>query len=105
MTNEHLPIGANRYGLELVTRAVAKGGKYGLNDCLTHDEADPLVEFYSRDTFGPDKHQFIGRYYLSTLVDDGRHVTGLCLHGGVEEWVASPGQVAAALRNAQQSAA
>lgn len=102
MTTEYLPIGANRHGLELVTRAVTKGGNYGLNDCLTHDDADPLVEFYSRDTFGPGKHQFISRYYLSTLADLLESI--LNLDGGVEQWEASGYQVDIAIRNAQQQA-
>jgi len=107
MTTEYRPIGPNRYGLELVTRAVTKGGNYGLNDCLTHNDTDPLVEFYSRDTFGPGKHQFISRYYLSTLTERGAaspYLTGLNLDGGVERWDASGYQVDIAIRHAQQQA-
>jgi len=51
---------------------IEQGEKYGLNDCLTHDKADPLVEFWDltyKDAkdFGPNG-QFVSRYYRSTLL-------------------------------------
>ena len=71
-------------------RFVRKGDRYGLNHCLTHEEAEPLVEFYDRknagDTF-PDEGQFVSRYYVSTLLK--RRGGRLHLDGGIEAWCIS----------------
>jgi hypothetical protein len=68
-------------------RFVRKGDRYGLNHCLTHEEAEPLVEFYDRefagDTF-PDEGQFVSRYYVSTLLKRGGGA--LNLDDGIEAW-------------------
>ena len=66
--------------------------------CLTHDEADPLVEFYDADAsfndgpknIGMKLGQFVSRYYMSTLMNDGDPIGdghGFCLDGGVPKWV------------------
>lgn len=70
-------------------RLVRQGDSYGLDHCLTHDEPDPMVEFYDGKqdpkVFGP-LGQFVSRYYASTLRE--RPVDyALCLHGGVPAWV------------------
>lgn len=57
---------------------IEKGDNYGLNDCLTHEEVRPLVEFY--DT---RYDQFVSRYYVKTILEVD---SGLNLHGGVEDW-------------------
>lgn len=65
-------------------RIIEKGDSYGLNNVLTHDKDDPLVEFW--DT----KHdQFVSRYYKSTLLEGDNEGRGLNLHGGVPEWSVS----------------
>ena len=64
-------------------RLVEKGDKYGLNDILTHDEADPLVEFFDTRYEHTDFGQFVTRYYLGTLLKSGG---GLCLQGDVPSW-------------------
>ena len=70
-------------------RIVREGDRYGRADCLTHEEADCLVEFFDAeadpDTFGP-RGQFVARYYGRTLDD---HKGGLCLDGGVSAWAVS----------------
>ncbi len=52
-------------------KVLFKGDKYGLNDCLTHDKDEPLVEFYdfanAGKAFGP-LGQFVSRYYASTIL-------------------------------------
>jgi len=70
-------------------KIVSNGESYGLNNCLTHEKDDPLVEFYdtryaNRKGFGP-KGQFVSRYYLSTLLErmDGY---GLDLMGYEPSW-------------------
>ena len=60
---------------------ISKGDTYGLNDCLTHDKDDQLVEFWTNG-------HFISRYYASTLLPDlenGEHLCGLCLEGSDRE--------------------
>lgn len=70
-------------------RIVAKGDAYGLNDCLTHDHEDVLVEFYDAKQdpakFGR-RGQFVSRYHYTTLLDAGSYPSGLQLDGGVPAW-------------------
>lgn len=82
----------NNKGRPFRVCVILKGEHYGLNDCLTHDHADPLVEFYDAD-------QFVTRYYLSTLTARPSPV-GLCLCGHVSEWEVSAANVAAAVNYA-----
>jgi len=69
-------------------RLVEQGDKYGLNMCLTHDEAEPLVEFYDAqydfvlDINGKVLGQFVSRYCMSTLAGEYNGTFGLCLDGG-----------------------
>lgn len=68
-------------------RFVRKGDRYGLDLCKTHEEVEPLVEFYDRENAGrtfPDEGQFASRYYLSELLK--RRGGMLNLDGGIEEW-------------------
>ncbi len=86
-------------GREFRVRLVNQGDAYGLGMQLTHEEADPLVEFYDAtydfdvSPEGEVLGQFVGRYYLSTLcgedglsksIFDGK--SGLNLDGGVDVW-------------------
>jgi len=41
---------------------VKRGDKYGLSNCETHDEAEPLIEFY-------DPRHVVRRYYLSDILE------------------------------------
>lgn len=68
---------------DFTIRVVSKGQKYGLNNCLTHDSHDHLVEFYATKwaskefgVFG----QFLSRYYFSTILDS-KYPSGLRLWG------------------------
>lgn len=79
--------------IDFIARRINKGDRYGLNDCLTHDEDQPLIEFwdcrYSHDSLG----QFTGgRYYVGTILESNR-ATGLNLHGGVPEWKVDQGSL------------
>lgn len=52
----------------------------------------PIVEFYDREHMHTPDGQFTGgRYYIETLLEDSERLRkhGLCLHGGVPEWVVS----------------
>ena len=63
-------------GITFNVRRVNQGDRYGLDNCLTHEEDKPLIEFYdSRYPFDMDEHgnvlgQFISRYYLRELLWD-----------------------------------
>jgi hypothetical protein len=74
-------------GVPFLVRLVRKGGKYGREDRLTHDESDPLVEFFdirpAKD--GSERRQFVSRYYASTLRRDDTS-GGLCLDTGSPSW-------------------
>jgi hypothetical protein len=79
-------------GIAFTMRLVRKGDQYGRDNCLTHDKAEPLVEFYdSRYAFdrtpaGTVLGQFTGgRYYAATLLE-GSADRGLALSGGGRAW-------------------
>ena len=101
-------------GVRWCVRIVFEGDDYGLNHCLTHDETEPLIEFYDMDSgaaaimrnsgdkteayLAEEYGQFVGRYYLSSLKfernSNGKTLTdwserGLNLYGGVSRWSVS----------------
>lgn len=63
-----------------------KGDRWGLEDCLVHEDEEPVIEFYDARQdpakFG-DRGQFVSSYYLTTLLQVRG---GLCLDGGVPSW-------------------
>ena len=91
-------------GRRFSVRTVRRGMRYGLNDVLTHDRDDPLIEFYdasqSAEKFGP-RGQFVSRYFASTLAG---HVGGLSLHGGVAVWTVPAAEMAAVVAWARRIA-
>lgn len=72
-------------------RLVMQGDRYGLNDCLVHDNTDPLVEFfdqrYERQQ-KTDNGQFVSRYFLSTLIESKNE--GILLDTGSKDWFVDP---------------
>ena len=102
-------------GIRWCVRIVFEGDDDGLNHCLTHDETEPMIEFYDMDSraaelmrgsddkteayLAEEYGQFVSRYYLSSLkfdeILDGKTVTdwskrgGLNLDGGVDRWSVS----------------
>lgn len=82
---------------------VCRGDRYGLNDCLTHDKDDPMVEFwdatYENDPrFTLGRGQFVSRYYLTTLADRRNSRLGLDLCGHEPAWKVTSTNVADALK-------
>ena len=80
-----IDLGLNKDGDHLYGRQVRYGDKYGLNNCLRHNETEPMVEFYVK---ADNQHWFVSRYYRSTLIGEcewsvgaDRRGTGLCLCG------------------------
>jgi hypothetical protein len=89
-------------GLSFNVVVVAEGDAYGLNDCKTHGEEDPLVEFYDARYPHTEHGQFVSRYCLSTLLGkDGFSSpvrnAGLNLDGGVDDWSIDRAAVNAAM--------
>lgn len=72
-------------GLKFNVRIVQQGDKYGLNNCLTHEQKEPLVEFYDTRYPHTEFGQFVSRYNMSTLLERPSNV-GLDLYGGVPDW-------------------
>lgn len=75
-----------------IVRLVKRGQKYGLENCLTHDKDDPLIEFYDAKSDFTAYGQFVSRYSCSTLLEGRRDplsTAGLNLHGGVDRWQVS----------------
>ena len=85
--------------LAWTARLVETGDRYGLNDCLVHDDDEPLIEFYDlrfTENFGP-RGQFVSRYYLSTFLDVIAAGSGLDLDGGIPAWTLDAEAAAAAV--------
>lgn len=78
----------NSNGIPFNIKLVNEGEQYGLNNRLTHDKEDPLVEFYDARFPHTDLGQFVTRYSLSTLTEDGKK-GGLNLQGGIPDWYVS----------------
>ena len=79
----------NNSGRTFTVRVIHKGDRYGLNDCLTHDKAEPTIEFFDKtytEGFTP-LGQFVSRYYLTTL--EKRPNDGINLDGGNDGWEVS----------------
>jgi|TARA_B110001454_G_scaffold12048_1_gene11092 hypothetical protein len=81
----------NERGQPWTIRIIDKGDKYGLDDCLTHENEEPTVEFYDADNehtidkpSGIMLGQFVSRYYISTIADGGSG--GLDLMGYEPKW-------------------
>lgn len=86
---------------------VPPGGHYGVNDCITNNSQQHLVEFYDMRYRNPvhfPNGQFTGgRYYASTLLGDdewsrGDVSQGLCLDAGIPAWTVSAAQMKVALQ-------
>lgn len=80
-------------GRSFYVRTVFAGMKYGLDDCLTHSGADPLIEFYDLKQRKPGCHesftvrgQYVARYNASTLAKISGPSHALALHGGIPAW-------------------
>ena len=82
------PISKQTKTMDFAVRVVRKGDNYGLNGCLTHDEENPLVEFYDAEYDFTKYGQFVSRYYVSTIVEDENRLiqNGLNLDGGIAKW-------------------
>jgi hypothetical protein len=85
--------------IPMVARFVRKGDRYGLNGFLTHNEDDPVVEFYDarfdHNEWAGFIGQFISRYCLSTL-EEGMFelvICGLDLDGGIPDWKVDAGSM------------
>jgi len=72
-------------GVKFRVRIIRRGNHYGLNNCLTHDEDNALVEFW-------DGKQFVSRYYATTLLGEDEFgeghsdTDGLSLQGDEPRW-------------------
>ena len=80
-------------------RVLQQHDRYGLRDCLVHNEAEPLIEFYdNRYTDADDwkRGQFIARYYLSSLMANAfvHAMFGLILDTEINDWRVSSGIMA-----------
>ena len=84
-------------------RIVRQNDRYGLNDCLVHEESDPLIEFYDNNYKNDGewkRGQFVSRYCAQTLFEDcyNGYKWGLQLYGEVPEWYVSPHEMTAIYR-------
>lgn len=108
MTKQHVATVTNDSGRSFNVALVRKGDRYGLDDCLTHEKDDPMVEFYDATyagtkDFGP-LGQFVSRYYWSTLTGQDTYSRcdhrlgspGIDLCGYVPEWKVTGQNVVAA---------
>lgn len=98
----------NNLGIAFNVVLVQQGERYGLDDCLTHGDSEPMLEFYDATFAGegriPAEGKFVSRYGVITL---SRHMPhyGLNLHGGVDEWAVDAITLAPVVELAQKIAA
>ena len=91
-------LGKNTAGVEFAARIINEGDKYGRDDCLTHNESKPLIEFHDMDM-----GVFVSRYYVDTLTGEcewsngDSRKTGINLEGSVSKWFVTAEQVKIAL--------
>ena len=91
-------LGKNTAGVTFAARIINEGDNYGRNNCLTHDESLPLIEFWDMDA-----GVFVSRYYVETLTGEcsyspvDNRETGINLEGSVSKWFVTPKQVQIAL--------
>ena len=76
-----------------IVRIVRQGDKYGATMSLTHDDPEPMIEFYdsTHPTFHVMGGQFVARYYINTLFPDTEKRSwgdrgGLSLMGHEPAW-------------------
>lgn len=75
----------NDEGTPFIVRIVKKGNGYGMNFCITHNEDEPLIEFYDARYMHTSYGQFVSRYYMNTILDRNQNF-GLDLYGGEADW-------------------
>lgn len=84
----------NSSGTRFRIVVIRKGDSYGYQDCKTHNDSDPLIEFHSLGSddaatekilsiHGP-KGAFVSRYNLDTFTSGVWHTpgNGVSLYGG-----------------------
>lgn len=71
-------------GVPFIAKRVNAGESYGLNNCLVADQ--PMIEFYDCRYPHDECGQFVARYLVDTI-EDSNYTDGLCLDGGVADWV------------------
>lgn len=75
----------NDRGIPFVVRVVRKADRYGLDNCLIHNEDEPLVEVYDARYAFTQYGQFVSRYYMNTILEGNRNY-GIDLYGGEPAW-------------------
>jgi hypothetical protein len=75
----------NNKGTPFMVRIVRRGQGYGRNFCITHNEDEPLIEFYDARYMHTSYGQFVARYYMNTILDRNQNI-GLDLYGGEADW-------------------
>jgi len=75
----------NNQGVSFNVRVLNKGDKYGLEFKLTHNDTEPVIEFYDTEYAHTEFGQFASSYYAETLAESKND--GLMLYGGSSKWV------------------
>lgn len=88
-------------------RLVEVGQKFGLEDCLTNQYEQPMVEFYLVQNDDSQSFRgrgyFISRYLLTTLLEGCSKQFGLLLDGANPQWSVPPTVMEAILEKAIES--
>lgn len=88
-------------------RLVEVGQTFGLEDCLTNQYEQPMVEFYlvQKDDAKSFRGRgyFISRYLLTTLLEGCSKQIGLLLDGANPQWSVPPTVMEAILEKAIES--
>ena len=76
--------------IPFTVRLVETGDVYGLNDCLTHDKEESLVEFYDQRYSHTPYGQFVNRYTINTVLQIN---SGLDLYTSEPSWKVNKEQI------------
>ena len=87
-------------GVPFNTRLIQRGDHYGRDNCLTHNDDRPMIEFYDARYPYTAYGQFVSRYYIETLTEGQSLRYGLDLHGGEADWKVDAATLEAMLTDA-----
>ena len=76
--------------IPFTVRIVETGDVYGLNDCLTHDKEESMVEFYDQRYSHTPYGQFINRYNMDTIL---KTESGIDLYTSEPTWKVNKEQI------------
>ena len=86
--------------LKFLVRVIEQGGRYGRDDVLTHNERDPMIEFWLISS--GENPWFVSRYYMTTLDESEQDGRGILLEGSMPWCVVDAAAVTKVMERAKK---